>query len=159
MTPEHLHLALNHIPIIGLACAAVPLFWGIVTQSRPALVSGLLLAVLCGGVTFAVMETGEQAAERYENPPVSNYLDANFEHFLEIHEERAEAGSKAMYAAASLAVLSLILLFWKPSAGRWSCVLVLLACLAAVAAGIRIADAGGQIRRPDFRSSSSPAQS
>ena len=151
MTPEHLHLVLNHFPIIGLACACVPLFIGIVKNSRTTIISGLLLAAVCGWMTFAVMETGEQASERYETAPISNYLDANFAHYLDIHEERADKGSKVMYAAAVLATLNLILIVWNAPVGRWASIVVLIACLLSAAAGVWIADAGGKIRRPDFR--------
>lgn len=152
MNPEHLHLALNHFPIIGLACASVPLFLGILKNSKIAIISGLCLALVSGWLTFAVMETGENASERYETAPISNYLDGNFGHYLDIHEDRAEKGSKIMYAAAVLATLSLILVLRNIPAGRWVSIAVLMFCLLSAAAGIWIADAGGKIRRPDFRS-------
>jgi len=48
-TPAHLHLALNHVPIIGLAVAFLPALIGILFHSRGALASGLVAVILCVG--------------------------------------------------------------------------------------------------------------
>lgn len=151
MNPEHLHLALNHIPIIGLACSLVPIVAGILAKNKTAMISGLVLAAVCGWTTPVVMETGEMAYERYESGSVRRYLDPAFKDPLETHEHRAEKGSVVFYAAAVLATLSLVLAIWRFEAGRWAAVLTVLACLASVAAGVWIADSGGKIRRVDFR--------
>lgn len=151
MNPEHLHLALNHIPIIGLACSLIPIVAGILAKNKTALISGLVLAVVCGWTTPVVMETGEMAYERYESGSVRRYLDPGFEDPLEAHEHRAEKGSVVFYVAAVLATLSLGLALWRFEAGRWAAILTALACLASVATGVWIADSGGKIRRVDFR--------
>jgi peptidoglycan/LPS O-acetylase OafA/YrhL len=151
MTPEHLHLALNHVPLIGLICAIVPLAIGLFTRNRPALIAGLVLVTVCGWVTPVVMETGEEAYERYEEGPVARFLDPQAGVYLEQHEERAEKGSKVMLATAVLGTLALGASFWRQRVGQGLAVLVIVGCLASAAAGIWIADSGGKIRRPDFR--------
>ena len=60
-TPAHLHLALNHAPIIGLSVATLPVLAGILFHSRAALASGLLAVMLCACAMPAIMETGEAA--------------------------------------------------------------------------------------------------
>lgn len=151
MNPEHLHLALNHIPIIGLACAMIPIVAGILAKNKVALVSGLVLAAVCGWTTPAIMETGEMAYERYESGSVRRYLDPAIKDPLEMHEHRAEQGSVVFYVAAALATVSLGLAWWRFDAGRWAAILTVMACLASVVAGVWIADSGGKIRRVDFR--------
>jgi hypothetical protein len=151
MTAEHQHLALNHLPIIGLACASLPVLAGILTKNKTTLLTGLFLAAVCGWVTPVVMQSGEYAYERYEIGSVKPYLDPEVRIWMEQHEERAEKGSKVMLAAAVLATICLPLTFWRFDLGRWASLLVVLACLASVAAGIWIADSGGKIRRVDFR--------
>jgi len=151
MNPEHLHLALNHIPIIGLACSLVPIVAGILARNKTAMVAGLVLAAVCGWTTPAVMETGEMAYERYESGSVRRYLDPDIKDTLEMHEHRAEKGSVVFYVTAVLATISLGLALWRFEAGRWAAILTALACLASVVAGVWIADSGGKIRRVDFR--------
>ena len=67
------------------------------------------------------------------------------------HEERAEVGAKVMVATALLATLSLILFFFKPVWAHSLSVLLVIACLVSVGLGVWIAEAGGKIRRVDFR--------
>ena len=151
MTPEHMHLAVNHIPAIGVACALLPILVGVVLSNKTSLIVGLVLAAVCGWTTTIVMETGEDAYERYEEGPVKPFLDQNVEKFLEIHEERAEIWSKVMYAAAILATISLALTLWRFDIGRWASILVILTSLSSIGAGIWIAESGGKIRRVDLR--------
>lgn len=151
MTPEHQHLVLNHIPIIGSACAILPLVAGFYLRNAGLLLTGLLLAAVCGWTTPFVMESGEEAEHRYEMGAVRPYLDAHAEDFVEEHGERAEKGSKVMYVSAILATICLVAARWCWPVARWGALVVAVACLMAMMAGIWIADAGGKIRRVDFR--------
>ncbi len=150
-TPEHLHLALNHLPFLGSGMALIPILAGLLNRNKVALAAGLLLAALAGWTTPFVMETGETAYERYKKGPVAAYLDAQVEEYLEVHEHRAEAWSKVVYASAVLSTLSLGILFWREKAARWFAAGAAALCLASLLAGIWIAESGGPIRRPDFR--------
>ena len=64
-TPAHLHLAINHAPIIGLSVACLPVLIGILFHSRGALASGLLAVILCAGTTPAIMQTGWGAYDAF----------------------------------------------------------------------------------------------
>lgn len=153
MTPEHIHLAINHLPFLGSGLALIPILVGLIRRNKTTLVTGLAIATLCGWTTPLVMETGEQAYDRYEEGPVRPYLDADFEEWLEIHEHRAEDWAKVMYASAVAATLALLLIFFKPTAGRIASIVSAILCLASLGTGIWIAESAGAIRRPDFRES------
>lgn len=157
MTPEHLHLALNHIPFLGSILALVPILVGLIARNKTTLLTGLALAAVTGWMTPFVMETGEQSYERYEYSSVRDYLDPHFEDSLHVHEERAHDWSKVLYASAVVSSLALVLLLWKPKAGQIASILATILCLAAFLSGIWIAESGGKIRRPDFRETSPPA--
>lgn len=151
MSPEKLHLALNHLPLVGLAFALLPLLIGLFAKSKEALISGLLIATLAGWATPLIMETGEEAYERYEDGPPRAYLDADVEDWLHLHEERAHTWSKLLYATAATASIALLLAFFHLPLSRKLSWLVVLLCLSSVAASVFIADSGGTIRRVDFR--------
>jgi hypothetical protein len=150
-TPEHLHLALNHLPFLGAGFAIIPLAIGFITKNKYSAIAGLLIAVISSWMTPLVMETGESAYERYEEGPITKFLDSQAEQLMEIHEHRAEAWSKVMYANAVISTLCLGLLLWKPSWVRTTSATSAVLCLASLLSGIWIAESGGLIRRPDFR--------
>ena len=151
LTPEHLHLALNHIPFLGAGFALIPLLFGLFLRNRSTVIAGLVIAVVSGWVTPLVMESGESAYKRYKKGPVAAYLDPQAKEYLEVHEHRAEDWAKILYANAVITTLGLIALLWKPRWIRRTALLASLSCLAALLAGIWIAESGGLIRRPDFR--------
>lgn len=157
LTPEHVHLAVNHLPFLGAAFAVIPLLYGLAMRSRPAILAGLTIAAIAGWSTPLVMATGEAAYDRYEKGPVARFLDPGAEHYLEAHEERAETLSKVMYASAVVATLGLIAVARHERWSRPAAFLALVFCLASVAAGVWISESGGKIRRPDFRQISSMA--
>jgi len=150
-TPEHLHLAFNHLPFLGAGFAIIPLAIGFITKNKHAVIAGLLIAVISGWMTPIVMATGESAYERYEEGPIAKFLDSQAEQFMEIHEHRAEAWSKVMYASAVISTLCLGLLFWKPAWVRTASATAAVLCLASLLSGIWIAESGGLIRRPHIR--------
>ena len=151
MTPEHLHLAMNHIPFLGAGFAVVPLLSGLLSGQKNTVLVGLLIAALSGWSMPLVMETGEAAYERYENGPVTSHLDPAFNESLEIHEHRAENWAIALYANAAAATLGLAILIWRPRHARAVAFVGMLFSIASLLAGIWIAESGGKIRRPDFR--------
>lgn len=152
MEPEQLHVALNHICFLGLGFAVIPLLIGIFSRSRPALVAGLLMAALSGWSVVLVMDTGEEAYERYEDAPKHGIaLDRDYEKWMEAHEENAESLSVVMYITAGVATLALLLCIVHAGGAYVLSWLVVILSLASLGAGIVIASSGGKIRRPDFR--------
>lgn len=158
MTPEKLHLALNHFVFLFPLAALIPLIVGLIRKNREALIAGLAIAFIGSLFTGAVMGTGEEAYERYEDGPIAAYLDPGAEAALEHHEEVGHTWSKVMYALLAVSLAALIIAWakraWLPYAGIATAVF----CVASVAAGIYIADSGGKIRRPDFREPALPAE-
>lgn len=150
-TPEHLHVALNHLPFLGAGFALVPLLIGFIFRQKCTVVAGLILAAASGWLTPVVMETGESAYERYEEGPIAQYLDPQAEQFLELHEHRAEEWSKMLYLAAVVSTVCLVLVLWKPRWLRPLTVVAAVGCAGSLLAGMWIAESGGLIRRPDFR--------
>jgi hypothetical protein len=159
MSPEKIHLVVNHLVIIGLALAVIPLLVGLLFRSRATVISGLLIALLGGYSTGVTMGSGEEAYERYETEPdIVAALDDDVHGWLEAHEQRAHTWSKLLYGVAAGHTLCLALLIWKPKWLRPIAGVSLVLCVAGVASGVWIADTGGLIRRPDMRQGEPPVQ-
>jgi hypothetical protein len=150
-TPAHLHLALNHVPIIGLVVASLPVLIGILFHSRGALASGLLAVICCVGAMPVIMETGEAARESFFDGSVQPDLDKPGYDALRQHAGRAKATAPVVYAAGILALVALIALTKFPKQSAWIAWAVLLANLLSVALSVWTAEAGGRIRHAEFR--------
>lgn len=150
-TPAHLHLALNHVPIIGLAVACLPLLIGILFQSRGALASGLLAVVLCVGTMPAIMETGEAAQESFVDGSIEPGMDAAGKAAFREHSGRAKFTAPVVYAAGLLALVSLITLIKFPRQAAIIGWAVLIGNLLCISLSVWTAEAGGRIRHSEFR--------
>lgn len=144
MNAAHLHLALNHVPVLGVALGTLLLAYGLFGKKPQVLRASWGVLVACGLVALAVYFTGEGAEEIVEaRRGVAEAL-------VESHEE---AGLLALISAMMLAVLAgLGLLVGRLKTATWFAGLVL--CAALVTGGVMAwtANLGGQISHPEIRS-------
>lgn len=150
-TPEHLHVALNHIALIGFAVAIIPLLIAFIRKDRGALLSGLLIILLCGLSIPVVMETGEGSAERLVTGEAGVELDRAAGMFLHEHEERAELTAVFVYITTGLAATGLLVMRIRPKHQFKLAAVVISGCVICSALLVWTAEAGGQIRHSEFR--------
>jgi len=150
-TPAHLHLAINHAPIIGLAVACIPLLIGIFFRSRGAMASGLVCVLLCVATVPAIMETGEEARESFAEGSLEPDIDTAGNSALREHSRHARTTAPVAYAAGLLALVALIGLGKFPRQAAWLAWAVLVGNAATIALAVWTAEAGGRIRHPEFR--------
>lgn len=150
-TPAHLHLAINHVPIIGLAVACLPVLLGILFHSRGALASGLLAALLCVGTMPAIMETGEAAQEAFADGSIDPGMDVAGKAAFREHSKRAHYTAPVVYAVGILALLALLTLIKFPRQAAWLGWAVLLGSALSISLSVWTAEAGGRIRHTEFR--------
>ena len=150
-TPAHLHLAINHVPIIGLAVAALPLLIGILFKSRGALASGLLAVILCVGTLPAIMETGEAAQESFVDGSIEPGMDAAGKAAFREHSGRAKFTAPVVYAAGLLAIIALASLIKFPRESAIISWAVLIGVVLSISLSVWTAEAGGRIRHSEFR--------
>lgn len=152
MSLVHLHLLLNHLPIVGVPLIAALLMYGMLRRQRDvqraALAGFLLLAVL----TVPAYLTGEPAEEAIEHAPgVASAL-------IDRHETLATI---AMILTAGLGVLSALGLFFSRRDRPVPRILLaggVTLSLLAIGALIPTGYYGGQIRHEEIRSATAPVQ-
>ena len=145
MNQAHIHLIVNHIPIMGSAFAAVLLAAGVLRKDLTLTRAGLVAVLAAGLLCLPAQLTGEGAAAIVQDMPrVSRALIQN-------HAEAAELGFWALEVAASLALFSLLLL--KNASPKARLLTLLTLALAAVSFGLlaRAGNLGGQIRHTEIR--------
>jgi hypothetical protein len=146
MTWVHLHLLLNHVPVLGTVSAVLLLAFALVRRSSELTRASLGAFVILGLAAGVVYLTGEPAEERVEHlPGVSERL-------IEAHEEAAFV---AMVLLAAFAVGALVVLLryrGGRAIPRSVVVGALLLSLVPTGAMAWTANLGGQIRHDEIRS-------
>ena len=145
MSWAHIHLALNHVPVIGLPIVVLLLIWGLVRRNAELIRAAFGLLVLLGLVTLVVQLTGEPAEDLVEGLP--GVLDS----MVERHEEAALIGTIGMSGLALLALFG----WWRSRGGhmlaRWYAGVVLVGGVLLSGYFGWVANLGGQIRHSEIR--------
>lgn len=145
MNQAHIHLIVNHVPIMGSLFALVLLGAGLL-RKNPTLTQAGLVAVLAAGLLCLPAQlTGEGAAAIVQDMPrVSRAL-------IQRHEAAAELGFWTLEGAASLALFGLLLLKNASPKARLLALLALLATGLSFGLLARAGNLGGQIRHTEIR--------
>lgn len=144
MTQTHIHLLINHLPIIGSLLGALVLIHGIGTRSEQTKIAAYYIFILSAiGATIAYF-TGEAAEESVEN--IQGVLETS----IEQHEDIA------IFALISLSLLGLISIigtyaiyakmFWSNAFAY----LILALSILSFAIAARTGYLGGQIRHTEL---------
>ena len=144
MDLTHLHLLLNHFPIIGTLIGGGVMLWGMARNQKTIQAVAAVIVMAMTLMAIPVYLTGEPAEERVENVPGIS------ESALEEHEEAAELAIWVM-AAAGIASLAALLLQYRNSSKVPFSTATLLTLLA-FAAMARVGYLGGQIRHTELQS-------
>ncbi len=142
MTPVHLHLMLNHLPLFATLGAILLLAFALLRNVEPYKKLAYVILILAGLVTPVVFFSGEKSEDKVE------HITGVSESAIEEHEEAGEGALAAMSVVGVLAFLQLCLyLFPNMARLRGKTAIVVLAA-AAVAFGLvaRAANEGGKIR-------------
>jgi uncharacterized membrane protein len=146
MNTAHIHLLLNHIPLIGATVGFLLLAGGMLKKSADLKKASLWIFVVAALITIPVYLTGEPAEKIVEHLPGVS------EPIIEQHES---AALLSLVAFAVLGVASLASLFLSRRTAEVSKALVtVVLVLAVVALGLmaRAANLGGQVRHTEIRS-------
>lgn len=150
MSLIHLHLILNHVPVIGLGFVIVILLIALWRNNSDTAKLGLTFAVGLAAVAALVFVTGEPAEEAIEG------VVGVSESAIHSHEEAAEAALIAVGLAGAVSLLALAL-YWHRSLPRWVISTALVVTFGASGVMGWAANLGGQIRHTEIGSSVRPA--
>jgi uncharacterized membrane protein len=154
MNAAHLHLVLNHFPVIGSAIAIFVLILGILKKSDDIKKTGAMIILLTSLITIPVYFSGEDAQAMIEG----NFDDVD-EEFIEPHEDFAFYSFIAMDIAGLLALASL-LRFRNQNSFPNSVTYTLLILLIIVNGMMAYtANLGGKIHHPEIREDKLPWES
>lgn len=103
MNATHIHLLLNHFPIIGTLIGSALLLYGITSKQNTSKTTGAFIIVIMGIIAIPVLLTGEPAEESIE------HITGISETFIHNHEEASEKAFWLMEITALISAFALVL--------------------------------------------------
>jgi uncharacterized membrane protein len=145
MNDAHLHMVVNHFPIIGTIFGLGILITGIVMKNNVIKNVAYVLFVIAAIFGFASMFTGEGAEEIAENlPSVTDQI-------IHEHEEMAEKLALVLYVLSGISLVGLYLNFKKHAKANLVSYFAFVVALVAVFFGKQTGTTGGEVRHTEIR--------
>jgi hypothetical protein len=141
----HIHLMINHFPVIGVLGALLVFGYGLVRKSDEVKVLGLGLFVMIALITIPVFLTGDEAEKVVKNLPGVT------EAYIGDHEDFASVTLALMQVLGLIALGGLFLFRKSGTLPKWYIPLILVVALAAAGVVGLTANLGGQIRHTEIR--------
>lgn len=151
MNWAHVHLMLNHLPVLGTIFGLLLLGWAVLRRNEALQRVALGTFVLSALAAVLVYLTGESAEELVED------LAGTAEQAIEPHEQAALVALIAVEALGALALTTLVL-FRKRGVPRPLVGAALVCALATAGWMAQTANLGGRIRHAELRSTATPPQ-
>jgi uncharacterized membrane protein len=145
MNVAHIHLMLNHLPVMGAAIGVLLLAAAFLRRSDELTKASLALLALLGVASVVVYLTGEPAEKIVEK--VAGFSES----VLERHEDVALLATISMGVLGALSLLTLVVFRRRPLP-RWTTAVALVLCVGVAAVMAYTANLGGQIRHTEIRS-------
>ncbi len=145
MNDAHLHMLVNHFPIIGSIFGLGILITGLVLRNNILKNTAYVLFIISAVFGFLSMSTGEGAEEMVEE------MESVGHHIIHEHEEIAEKFILVMYATGIFSILSLIASIKKHKLAKISAIITLILAIAAVVLAKNVGTTGGEVRHTEVR--------
>ena len=151
MNDAHLHLVVNHFPIIGTIFGLGILIAGLIFKNTATKNVAYVLFVVAAIFAAFSMGTGEGAEEIAEKlPDVTDQI-------IHEHEEMAEKLAIVLYALGAFSLVGLFLNFVKNSNEKFVSYLAVVIAAVAVFLAQQTGTTGGEIRHTEIRANATTA--
>ena len=148
MNDAHLHLVVNHFPIIGTIFGLGILIVGMILKNNSVKTVAYVLFILAAIFAAFSMSTGEGAEELVEDMPNIG------KEIIHEHEELAEKFALVLYAMGALSLVSIYFSIKKISLLKYTTIITLLLALMGVFLAQKVGTSGGEIRHTEIRANS-----
>lgn len=145
MNDAHLHLMVNHFPIVGLIIGFGILISGLYFRNNGIKNTAYSVFIVAAIAAFLSMYTGEGAEELVEDMP-------NIGHqIIHEHEEYAEKLALILYAMGLMSILGFYLNIKVHAKARLVSIIVLVTAAVAVIFALKTGETGGEVRHTEIR--------
>ena len=146
MNDAHIHLVVNHLPIIFPVVGIMVMLIGLIFKSDAVIRTAYFIFVVGAIATIGAMVSGEGAEEIVEK------ISGISENYIETHEESAEVFAILSYALGVLSLIGFWVNYSKKSFSSTVSIIVLLFALVVMYFGKQTGTTGGEIRHTEIRS-------
>lgn len=144
--PEYIHVVLNHLVIYGTMLGALALAISLILRSRAAQITALVITFIAAGSSYPVLVSGQRAYKT-----VRHMADDAGQEALDEHMDRAEKTIGVFYLLALTSLVALLVPIKWPNLGPPLAAVTLALAMACFGLSLYIAQEGGRIRHPEFR--------
>lgn len=147
MNTAHIHLLVNHFPIVGLVIGALTLVVGLLLRRETVKQTALAILVFAALMAIPTLLTGEGAEETIEHLPGVSHDS------IEVHEH---AGARFFWTFLGVGIFALVNLALSLMRHALASKLYIVTLLGALVAGFLAKEAGttgGEIRHTEIRGS------
>lgn len=152
MNDAHLHMVVNHFPIIGTILGAGILLAGILFKNNTVKNVAYVLFVVAAVFAAVSMATGEGAEEMVEDMPTVGH------DIIHEHEEIAEKLALSLYVLGAISLFGLYANFKKHTQAKLASILTLVISLVAIYLAQQTGTTGGEIRHTEIRANATGAE-
>lgn len=145
MNEAHLHMVVNHFPIIGTILGAGIILAGIFLKNNTIKNVAYVLFVVAAVFAAVSMATGEGAEEMVEDMPTVGH------DIIHEHEEIAEKLALALYVLGAVSLFGLYANIKKHSRSKMVAIVVLVISIVAIYFAQLTGTTGGEIRHTEIR--------
>lgn len=145
MNGAHLHLVVNHLPIVGVIIGSLVLIAGYLSIKMPVKVTALGIFIFSAITAMISNFTGEGAEEVVEGMGIVSH------ELIHEHEEMAETFLLLTVILGVISILTLYFTAKKKEFARYGFILALLLSVACIFTGKQTGTSGGEIRHTEIR--------
>lgn len=146
MNGAHLHLVVNHIPIIFPLIGVIVLILGLISKSEAVKRTAFLIFILGALASILAMTTGEGAEEIVEK------INGVTENYIENHEESAEIFALLSYILGGISLFGVWASVKQKTYSNIISIITLIFAFVILIFGKQTGTTGGEIRHTEIRS-------
>lgn len=149
MNDAHLHMLVNHFPIIGLFFGFLILLFGIIKGNATLKSTAYIIFIFCMIMGKVSMMTGDKAEHAVEEM-------AGFSRdYIHEHEEAAELFMKPLYVLGLVSIFGLVSVVKKRSSEKIVSICALLIAAICLFLSKGVGTTGGEVRHTEIRENTS----
>lgn len=145
MSWVHLHLALNHVPVLGPFFVALLLMTAAIRRNDELLRISLWAFLILSVVSIPIKFTGDFA---YDEVRDAQWMSSEL---AEAHEQAADQATTGVFLLGVVAVIGLVVSRKQQRVPSWVTALLLVLSLVTFALMARAANSGGLLRHEEIR--------